>query len=60
MWYVKATIPTWAWSKQPQVAAAKGLVVGAFSVTKRGRSVVNYAMEPNVVHSSLPRKLITD
>lgn len=32
----------------PQVAAAKGLVVGSFAVRKRDQSVVDYTTEPEV------------
>jgi hypothetical protein len=31
-----------------QVAAAKGLVVGSFAVTRKDKSVVDYSMEPDV------------
>jgi len=31
-----------------QVAAAKGLVVGSFAITKKDKSVIDYSVEPEV------------
>jgi hypothetical protein len=31
-----------------QVAAAKGLVVGSFAITRKDKSVIDYSVEPEV------------
>jgi hypothetical protein len=37
-----------------QVAAAKGLVVGSFAITRKDKSVIDYSVEPEV--SNHPRQ----
>ena len=38
----------------PQVAAAKGLTVGSFTMTRKDQSVIDFTAEPEVSNDTVP------